>query len=203
MPHKNSTQNSGNDVDASFQHCLVELGPSIQSYISKCLPGHPEVQDDLKSEIFISTIKFYKSHKARFVKRVDSSSNESHELDRDYLRNLCFRIAKHRIADFFRASAIDWAKNAEAHDRLWPSSETTSEAEKRLVHIRLLRVCMEWISGLSEPDRQIMLYLAGERPTDAGKPMTDRERKRLSRLRKKLREHIKYQLGEDIDQLLD
>ncbi|UTY58323.1 hypothetical protein [Massilia sp. erpn] len=127
-------------------------------------------------------------------------------LARDEVRKLAFTVFRRRAADLFRRRAQQpLLSMEEVPDAVQTVAEEGPGKERALLYRRMLRICLAEMAGVNEEDR---LLLARVADLDSAYVAADhealapRERQRLRRLRLRLAEAIRREMGEDARQLL-
>jgi len=152
-----------------LKRLLTGLYPEWQAFLRRAYPGISAHHGELLQQTAEDVLTF--------------AMSPSHPAVRDW-RLLAYRILHRRIADHFRSATRRWAELPEDLPDLNPQNDP-----ERVAHFRaLLRRVVAFMAQLSDSDRELLQRSAGE--NDSGVPLTEAERKRLSRLRARLREHI-------------
>jgi DNA-directed RNA polymerase specialized sigma24 family protein len=108
----------------------------------------------------------------------------SEPLELDRLRRLGFAILKRRVADAYRSQVRRWARDEPLEDQQVARDVNTDPARVAYFAI-LLRSVVALMADMDIKDRELLLRSLDDDATT--EPMTDAERKRLSRARERLR----------------
>ena len=111
------------------------------------------------------------------------------------VRKVGFTILKRRVADVFRAKAIDWVEHLPLD--LLPSSDPRSDPEFATRYRKLLRLVVGIVAKLDRHDRDLLLRDSSP-GGDKSIAMTVAERQQLRRLREQLRVELRERYGIDV-----
>jgi hypothetical protein len=188
-------------ADAPF---VTQIQRALRAYGSNRFPALRGHIDDLTNQSL--------SDLWRYLKRSpDVVSNLAHDASGSYsgaawesVARIASTIMARRAADMFRRSAMTWSEQppesseAASHSDLQNNDPTSA----RLVLIQqMLRVCMAELARSSERDREAVWLALGDGRA-ARIALTDTERQRVSRLRKRLGAAIRREMGESASELL-
>jgi RNA polymerase sigma-70 factor (ECF subfamily) len=122
-------------------------------------------------------------------------------LQESEIRRIAYAIFKRRAADAFRGAAKDWALQLDALPEADQADERAIDASHSLLYRKMLRVCIAELANVSDEDDLLLSIVAGTGP-DVHGGLEPKARQRLHRLRKRLTEAIRRELGEDAKALL-
>jgi hypothetical protein len=117
---------------------------------------------------------------------------------------LAYTLFRRRAADAYRKSAQRWALGMGSLDGLAEADQADpADARQRqsLLYQRMLRICVAELARADPRDRWLLSGITGldDAPRSA---MPARDRQRLHRLRRRLAEAVRRELGEDAQRLL-
>ena len=122
------------------------------------------------------------------------------EYERAYLHKLAMVILRRRIADLFRKRArfqLVFTVGEYPQDLADPNAPSL---ERRILLTKVLEIVRLVLDKVKAEDRELIAIICGD--TGLRRPLDERERKRLERIRKKLRDEITRRLGSDVTDLL-
>ncbi|SFV16273.1 hypothetical protein [Pseudoduganella namucuonensis] len=167
---------------------IEELRGALQSYGRRRFPALREEIDDLASQALSDLWEY-----------VACGQDEGKDaLD---LRKLAFAIFRRRAVDGFRRSARLWALSLDTLPEAELPAGAGVDPARSALYSRMLRICLVELADVAESDRALLSALDSG-ALAPGQPMAARERQRLHRLRVRLRDAIRRELGEDASQLL-
>ncbi len=123
--------------------------------------------------------------------------------DRDVLR-LAYTVFRRRAADAYRKQAQRWALGIGSLDGLTEDDQADpadARQQQALLYQRMLRICMAELAQVEPQDRQLLAGVAGLDDALPG-AMAARDRQRLHRLRRRLAQAVRRELGEEAQRLL-
>ena len=130
---------------------------------------------------------------------VNWSKEPSSVNEREAFHKFVYVILRRRICDFYRLRSSN--KNVSGLDDVGCIAAPDGCADHRILVKRMLGIVATSMHELTQEDRDL-IALAGQ-GSEAPFHLSARERQRLSRARKKLREAIVAELGEDVLVLLN
>jgi hypothetical protein len=122
----------------------------------------------------------------------------------DDVWRLAYTLFRRRAADAYRKGAQRWALGMDSLDGLAEADQSDpADARQRqaLLYRRMLRICVAELAQLEPQDRWLLAGMIGLEDKPRG-PMAARDRQRLHRLRRRLADAVRRELGEDAQRLL-
>lgn len=183
----------------------AQISDSVRRYLWAKLPARPDIHDDLVNETLLSLWKYIIENPEKSLRLSERKTGDA-VFDQKYLHFLSQVILRHRIADHFRKQGsrlIDHLDISAMPNLVDPHEPG---AEVRYFYKEALAVCIRELAKMSRADREMFLSLAGVDPFRSGGPglpVSDADRQRLSRLRRKLKSKIEEQIGEPIESLFE
>lgn len=124
----------------------------------------------------------------------------SRKPDIDTISRIGFRILQRRVADAFRAPEWRWAALIDVLDsndtRLGEADEQPPDV---LAFTQLLKAISAVVSDLSAHERNLLFRVSPAAGAERRDPLTTSQRKRISRLRKKIRKLLHERHGIDLE----
>lgn len=122
----------------------------------------------------------------------------------DDIWRLAYTLFRRRAADAYRKGAQRWALGMDSLDGLTEADQSDpadARHKQALLYQRMLRICVAELAQSDPQDRLLLAGIAGleDKPRGA---MAARDRQRVHRLRRRLAEAIRRELGEDAQRLL-
>ncbi|MGO4378547.1 hypothetical protein [Pseudoduganella sp. RAF53_2] len=166
---------------------LDELRSALRNYVRKHFPGLHDEADDLTAQA-ISDLWEYLEKRGEIP-------------DQPAIRKIGYAILKRRAADIFRKPARDWAMSLDNLSEAEQADPAQPDAWRAALHRRMLHICVAELADASQEDDLLLSMVAGTGP-DQKDALDARTRQRLHRLRARLAEAIRRELGEDAKKLL-
>jgi DNA-directed RNA polymerase specialized sigma24 family protein len=185
---------TSNDDKANKPWWETEL-PTIKAeligYLRRRVPALRIEHDDLLSDALWSLAKYLEQHSPTLPPSWFNDRPPTKE-ERSRLHKLATVILKRRIADHFRKSS-PFQDYVDISDIDLAYESHAVGHERRVIVTRILAVVQSTLDRMSSEDRDLII-LVSERD-DSSDALDDRDRKRLERIRKKLKERIAQKLG--------
>ncbi|WP_256079138.1 hypothetical protein [Massilia sp. YIM B04103] len=172
---------------------LEGLHEALRSFGHHRFPALREEADDLAAQT-LSDVWAY----------LDGQRGAS-PLAADAVRKLAFTVFRRRAADLFRRRAQQPQLSMEEAPEAELVAEERPTKERALLYRRMLRICLAELAQADEQDRLLLARVADFDPGYVAadyEALAPRERQRLRRLRQRLAEVIRREMGEDARQLL-
>jgi DNA-directed RNA polymerase specialized sigma24 family protein len=183
--------------------------PAIREELSVYLRSHVPIfrndHDDLLNDTLLALTQYIRGGSLGVPQ---SWSNDKRPVrdERSHLHKVAIVILKRRIADKFRGTLARQSQSLNAlNDDVLDSEAVGPERrliskERQLSVRRLLAVVRSALDQMPPEDRDLIALISqGVAPRAA---LSDRDRQRLSRIRKRLRTHIARRLGYEVADLL-
>ncbi|MES2259134.1 MAG: hypothetical protein V4724_11470 [Pseudomonadota bacterium] len=168
---------------------LDALRTALRSYGRRHFPALRAEVDDLIGQALSDLWEY-------LAARADGA-----QVDAPAVRRLAYAIFRRRAADVFRKGVQGRTLSLDSLPELEQAGSGGADRVKAMLYRQMLRICIDELAQLAEPDRLLLaeaIGLGGD-----GAPAPDaRARQRLHRLRQKLAEAIRRELGEDAKRLL-
>ena len=166
---------------------LDELREALRNYGRRHFPAlHNEI-DDLVAQA-VSDLWEYLAKRGEIA-------------DPSAIRKIGYAILKRRAADTFRKSAREWASSLDNLSEAEQADPAQPDIDRAALYQRMLRICVAELAGAAQEDALLLSMVAGIGP-DVDGALDARARQRLHRLRARLAEAIRRELGEDARKLL-
>lgn len=175
------------------------LRESLRRFGHSRFPALHDEVDDLVDQTLSDLWRFLAPQQGR---RVGARDIPDRLFDSEDARRIAFSIFKRRAADAFRANAERWARQPDDDPRAPAGDVLADVAARRLLMRRMLRVCVAELATVSREDRDLLAFAAGLNSRRSGN-LAARDRQRLHRLRLRLSDAIRRELGEDAATLLE
>ncbi len=171
------------------------------AYLRRRLPSLRADHDDLVSETLLALTKQIRSHSSALPRSWFQSNSQPKDDERSHLHKLAMVILKRRIADLFRGRLARSGRSSarREHWREVPDPQAPPLDQNILLR-RVLQVTLSVLDEMQPEDRDLIALVSEE--ADFRKALNDRERQRLHRLRKRLKDEIARQLGAEVSDLL-
>jgi DNA-directed RNA polymerase specialized sigma24 family protein len=164
---------------AEFKHLLDDLYPRWNAFLWRSYSSLKNVHADLVQQSAEDLTRYARE---RSWSEVDDWSA------------MGFRILHRRIADHYRSQARAWTFEPISEDL--PAADSATNPERVAHYAAQLQKLVRLITGLDDQDRHLLLSeILDDGPNDRS-PLTDVERKRMSRLRARLRDKMESREGD-------
>jgi DNA-directed RNA polymerase specialized sigma24 family protein len=186
-----------------WERQLPAVAHIARAYLSRHYPAIRHAHEDLVGDALLSLAERLKRDPVGLPQSWMESTDEIKEVDREHFFRLASMMVKRRAVDYFRDNAREWSStvNIEEIELEQIPGETLKDQERRHLAAQMLAICVNALADMSEEDRNLIAILSGEAPL-SGRPLTAGERQRLHRLRRKLADEIRRQLGDTVKALL-
>lgn len=161
--------------------------------------------DDLLNDTLLALTQCIR-RESSWVPQSWSSDKRPDRNERSHLHKLAIVILKRRIADKFRASLARQSQSLDTlNDGVYESDAGGPERrlmfQERQVRLKeLLAVVRSALDQMPPEDRDLIALISQGVASRAA--LSDRDRQRVSRIRKRLRTHIARRLGSEVADLL-
>jgi hypothetical protein len=182
---------------AYWESALPALHASLRTHAGRRLPHFPDRAEDLASDAIAGLVRWVRAHRDRVPASWLAAAQPPAEAVEE-LRKLAFAFLRRRMADAARGRARESAleqspESAEGESR-------TEEPEREALLRRMVAVCARVLEGSEAEELELVAVSIGsERRSGA---FDSAERKRLQRLRLRLSEAIRDELGASAAALL-
>ena len=177
---------------------LPAVKKGLLIYLRSHVPALRYDHDDLVSETLISLTQYLDGH----VSDLPGSWFQEGSPRRDEqarLHRLATVILKRRIADTFRKRVALRNQVLEAYEDCVYESPLVGQ-ERQVTMARILEVVRSALDEMPPEDRDLIALISQDAASRTA--LNTRDRQRLHRIRKKLKEHIARRLGSDVVDLL-
>jgi DNA-directed RNA polymerase specialized sigma24 family protein len=168
---------------------LPTIKAELTGYLRRHVPALRNDHEDLVSDTLWSLAKYFEQNSSLPSSWFNDQPPTNEERSR--FHKLAHVILKRRIADHFRKSLSfpdyvdtlpDWAYESHAVGH-----------ERKVIAARILAVVQSALDRMSAEDRDLIVLISERNASSDA--LSDRDRKRLHRIRKKLKERIAQKLG--------
>jgi DNA-directed RNA polymerase specialized sigma24 family protein len=177
---------------------LPTIKKQLNLYVRKRLPARPDDQEDLVSETFLSFCQQIRQRPEAFPHSWFEPVEPASDSERGYLQQLLTVILRRRIADHFRAETRAWSISRQNSEKMVGSH---LDSETQTLFATMLTIVLQTLADSTESDRDILALVSGTGGVFE-KALHPRDRQRLKRLRAKLGQEIRKQLGSKASDLL-
>ncbi|MEA2203246.1 MAG: hypothetical protein QOE77_22 [Blastocatellia bacterium] len=178
---------------------LLNIRDKHRVYLRRHLPALRSDHDDLMSDTLLGLITYIESRPNALPPSWFKPSSPTDETERERLYKLAMLILKRRVADLFRQRS--------SQQTFLPIDEPAHEVpdshvppDRQILLERLLEVTGALLDEMTPKDRDLVALLSKE--LGFRKSLNPRERKRLQRLRKRLKDEVTRRLGLQVAELL-
>lgn len=193
------TQSRTKDSGPWWETEVPVIKDELVAYLRRHVPAlHPD-HDDLLSDTLLSLTKHIHRHAPTLPRSWFNQDVPSDEEERAYLHKLANVILKRRIADNFRKRLIhrEYPHETLTQDIADPNS---LKPERKIILARILEVTRLTLDEMTPEDRDLVALVSQAAAFRTA--LDDRERQRLHRIRKRLKDEIARRLGADLTDLL-
>lgn len=177
---------------------LPALERSLRAEVRARAPALSAEHDDFVNDALDALAKFLERRAEGFPERWFVGDEALGDEDRARLRGLATMMLNRRMADYFRATQR-WRRVSLTLKRDRPPQPNV---DKGLLLKEALRVTLDFLAEVDAHDRALILTEPDAEP-GARTARSDAERKRVSRLRRRLSERLREALGEDAKAILN
>jgi hypothetical protein len=179
---------------------LLTIRDEHRAYLRRHLPALRADHDDLISETLLALTKNIRNHSASLPVSWFKQTPPTDKAERSRLYKLAMVILQRRVADFFRtrSSLPNFVGTDEAAEEV--ADPNVLAPERQIVLRRLLEVTLSVLDEMQPEDRDLVALISQE--PGFRKTLNPRERKRLQRLRRRLKDEVARRLGADVADLL-
>jgi DNA-directed RNA polymerase specialized sigma24 family protein len=176
---------------------LPFIEAELRSDLARRSPRNRQDHDDLVNETLLQLSRWLERHP--FQESLTAPRN--HDDDAGELVALARVILRRRVADRHRMDAREWSRrvSAAAAERANVAPRARGP-ERELLLRQMLEITIGVLANLSSSDRDL-IAIAGAAGR-AASAMSPRDRQRLARARRRIRDAILRELGESVSRLL-
>lgn len=177
---------------------LAVIGAKQRAYLKHRLPALSSDHEDLVNDALFSLIKHVRRHSAAFPESWFLPRPPRLEAERTHLHKLATVILRRRISDLFR-KRVPFVFVSALEVNI--ADSTAVSPDRKMLLAKLLEVTHSALDEISSEDRDLIALIS----EDGGirRSLDQRERQRLHRARKKLKEKIASRLGTEVHDLLN
>ena len=183
-----------------WQSQLVIIREKQTAYLRQHLPVIRADHEDLVGDTVLALTRQILDNPSEYPLSWFEPAGPKEETERAYLYKLATVILKRRIADLFRKRQREMRYVSNDED---PSQNVvdpnTEPPDRKILLVRLLKVTSLVLDEMPVEDRDLIAFVANK---EVRKAVNPRDRKRLERIRKKLRDEISRRLGANVQDLL-
>lgn len=174
---------------------LPRIKGELSVYLRRRVPTLRHEHEDLLGDALLSLSNHVIKNSEILPQSWFSDSTPDAD-DQSYLHRLANTILKRRIADSFRKSLTSQTISLE--EDVYDSGLVGQE--RRIIMDRVLEVVLSALDEMPAEDRDLIALISQE--VVPRKAVDTRDRQRLHRIRKRLKERIKLRVGCDVSDLL-
>lgn len=174
---------------------LPTIKGELSVYLRRRVPALRHEHEDLLSDALLSISNYVIKNWETLPQSWFSDSTPDPD-DQSYLHKLATTILKRRIADRFRKSLPSQTTSLE--EDVYDSGLVGQE--RRIIMDKVLEVVLSALDEMPAEDRDLIALISQE--VAPRKALDTRDRQRLHRIRKRLKERIKLRVGCDVSDLL-
>lgn len=187
-----------------WQRQLETLLPTLREQLRRRLPALRSTHEDLLQEAVADLTARLSSHRAQYPASWYAEGAPSDTEEQSYFARLTQMILRRRVADHFRERVRDPARSTaeppEPHESTLDAPPPVP-ADRAALQARMLALCARFVAALPEEDRGLVLLVAGL-SDEEDRALDARERQRLHRVRARLGELVRKELGASAASLL-
>lgn len=186
-------------------HLLASIGHDLTKFGRNRFPALRGEMDDLVNESLADLWRYVHGPSSPIKNLLCSHQHSGSAESKEALLRLARTIFRRRVADMFRSAAAQWAKthvvSLEQVDLELAPIVENSKPERRLLMAQMLRICVRELTLVPRDDLDL-LALVGGFGEEQTRKLSARERQRIHRLRGRLADTIRHELGERVQELL-
>ena len=170
------------------------------AYLRQHLPAFRADHDDLIGDTLLALTRQLQERATEYPSSWYEQPEPRAESDKSYLHKLATIILKRRIADLIRNRRREMRHlsiDDEPHEGIVDLK--AEPPDRRILIVTLLKTTSLVLDEMSAKDRDLIALAANK---DVRRALNPRDRKRLERIRKELRNEISRRLGADVHDLL-
>ena len=183
-----------------WQSELATVRENQIAYLRRHLPALREDHDDLVGDTLLALTRQISEDPSNYPSKWFGAGGPRNKDEKLYLYKLAMVILKRRIADLFRKRHRESQYATDADGDMENVVDTHAKPpDGKILLAKLLKVTLSILDELPVEDRDLIALTTDKRVHQALNP---RDRKRLERIRKKLRNEISRRLGADVQDIL-
>lgn len=169
-----------------------------RAYLSRRLPAFRADHDDLMNDTLFALSKQIRRHESSFPASWFKDNDLENEAERSHLHKLAMLILRRRIADLFRKRASLHKLSAIDHQEV--VDVNAPSPERKIMLAKMLEITWSVLDEMKPKDRDLVALVSED--TYFRQSLSPRERQRLHRIRRRLRDEIARRLGVEAADLL-
>jgi len=181
-----------------WKHQLMRLRSQIKVFLAWKHPDLSQHFDDLSSDTIEAITRYVSTNASRLPQSwYQTNENIVSTSERKYLNRLAMTIVNRRVIDFRRKNQTELKLYEHISSVSYPEQ---SSVERKVFLANVLAETAFCIQQFPEKDRELLIgtITSQKKP----KALSDKDRKRLNRLRKKIASILRHRLGEKVVDLL-
>ncbi|MEK6408789.1 MAG: hypothetical protein AABN34_17850 [Acidobacteriota bacterium] len=171
----------------------------LVAYLKRRLPALGADHDDLVSDTLFGLTEKLQGQPSEFPAVWFQEIDTVNEPERSYLHRLAMVILKRRIADFFRKRTSLRNRSTIDEFRQELADPDAPKPERNILLAEILEVTLSVLDKMQPEDRDLIAFVSNSTGVLRLDP---RERQRLHRVRRRLKDEIARRLGAEATELL-
>lgn len=182
-----------------WQSQLGSIQESQTAYLRRHLPALRADHEDLVGDTVLALTKQVLENASEYPASWFEPSGPNKESEESYLYKLAHVILKRRIADLFRKRQRESHHVSISDDIAQDLADPSESPDRKILLARLIKITSLVLDELTPEDRDLVALTTSKHLRKAVNP---RDRKRLERIRRRLKNEISRRLGADVQNLL-
>jgi RNA polymerase sigma-70 factor (ECF subfamily) len=179
---------------------IRKLLAEIRRYGHARFPPLRHEIEDLANETIADFVEYLAG--ARQAGGEKGAARPAEALDPLEMRRIAFAIFRRRAVDALRQAARRWTRSIDELGESEIPNAPDEDHAKRILLRQMLRICMAELASMSKEDRNLLAMAGGIVSTESAAALSPRDRQRLHRLRERLAQAIRKELGASAKTLL-
>ena len=179
---------------------LSVIRPKLDTFLSGRLPAFRGDHDDLVHETLFALTKHLRKYGSSLPESWFDSNNTVSSAEKSRFHKLAMVILKRRIADFFRKRAPLSNLSSINTDALQVADANAPSPERNILLAKMFQVTLSVLDEMKPKDRDLVMLISED--VQFRKSLGPRERQRLHRIRRRLKDEITRRLGAEASELL-
>lgn len=179
---------------------LATIRGEHEAYLRRHLRALQVDHDDLVSDTSFALTKRILNNRSAFPESWFQPTPPEDEAERSGLHRLAMVILKRRIVDLFRKRGAIRSPSSLEDLRKDIADPNTPSPERKILLLTIIEVTRSILDEMPFEDRDLIALASEEAGFRTG--LNPRERQRLHRIRKRLKDEIARRLGADVAELL-
>lgn len=194
------TQSQNTNDTVWWEKELSVIRPKLATFLSRRLPAFSGDHDDLLNDALFALTKHLWRYGSSLPVSWFDSNDTANDADKSRFHKLAMVILKRRIADFFRKRAPLSNLSSIEYDALQVADANAPSPERKILLAKMFQVTLSVLDEMNPTDRDLVTLISED--VQFRKSLGPRERQRLHRIRRRLKDEITRRLGAEASELL-